>query len=445
MKRKTPSTSLEPSTWRLIVFASGDFGFNLYWQSASLYLLFYYTEVAGLSVLAAVTIYFAASIWDGVISLIVGLLIDRYADAAVLKRMLVWGAAALGVCFVLAYVDWSAMLPSRAALFLIMHILFRTAYAAVNLPYLSLSARISRARAAQSLLSGLRMLAGIVAAVLVADFTVPLGHWLAHGNQMYSYVSAAAFFGLLATLMIILVGFTYKAGVPLPPKSQVKVTRALRGAFSNRAFVIFIGAMMAMTVASSTLEKMVLYYFKYNLHNETAGQHALTYMVAASALAIPLWVILCRFVGAAVVWLVASVMSTLMLLGLAVFGVSHAVTLQIDLVVLQCAGSGLNFGLWAMLPEVLDYGMQRSGIWQEGVVYGLNALMQRIALGLGTFVMGVSMHSVGFKTNTPLAAVERLGLEHIFFILPAAFFGLSALLMAFSPLVMRRTASALGS
>ncbi|WP_260582460.1 hypothetical protein [Sphingopyxis sp. PET50] len=34
---------------RTIAFGSGDFAFNLYWQSLSLFLLFYYTEAVGLS------------------------------------------------------------------------------------------------------------------------------------------------------------------------------------------------------------------------------------------------------------------------------------------------------------------------------------------------------------------------------------------------------------
>lgn len=447
MRKLVFSVSMEPSEimdrdkasiWQLIVFASGDFGFNLYWQSATLYLLFYYTEVAHLTVLAAATIYFAAAIWDGVVSLAAGLLIDRFADVALLKRLLIWGAVPLNICFVLVYVDWSAAMPLRPGLFLLMNILFRTAYAAVNLPYLALSARLSRDRAAQSLLSGLRMLGGILAGVIVADFTVPMGRLLAQGHIAYRYMSVAGLFAAIATILIIIVGLSFE-GVPLPKKKLIGVADAFRNAMANRAFIILMGAMMATTIATTALEKMVLYYFKYNLRAETAGQQALTYMVAASAIAVPFWVAFCRRLGVRLVWLVAAGFSALILLAIAIAGATNVHSLQLDLIILQCAIAGLNFGLWAMLPEVLDYGMQRSGVWQEGMVYGLNALLQRIALGIGTLIIGLSMNAVGFKTDTPMSAAAQLGLHHIFLLLPAAFFGLSAVIIYLSPLAVRRT------
>ena len=50
---------------RLLLFAFGDFAFNLYWQSIMLFLLFYYTDALVIPIKLAATIYMVASIWDG--------------------------------------------------------------------------------------------------------------------------------------------------------------------------------------------------------------------------------------------------------------------------------------------------------------------------------------------------------------------------------------------
>jgi hypothetical protein len=50
-------TSPLPLKPRLLLFAFGDFAFNLYWQSIMLFLLFYYTEALGLPVTTAAAIY----------------------------------------------------------------------------------------------------------------------------------------------------------------------------------------------------------------------------------------------------------------------------------------------------------------------------------------------------------------------------------------------------
>ena len=46
---------VRPSKPRLVVFAFGDFAFNLYWQSIMLFLLFYYTDAINLSIEVAAT------------------------------------------------------------------------------------------------------------------------------------------------------------------------------------------------------------------------------------------------------------------------------------------------------------------------------------------------------------------------------------------------------
>ena len=52
-----------------LLFASGDFACNLYWQSITFYLLFFYTDTLGLSAAMAGLITMVASVWDGIAGL----------------------------------------------------------------------------------------------------------------------------------------------------------------------------------------------------------------------------------------------------------------------------------------------------------------------------------------------------------------------------------------
>ena len=51
---------------RRLGYGVGDFGFNLFFTTASLYLLFYYTDVLGLSPATAGWVFAGALIWDAV-------------------------------------------------------------------------------------------------------------------------------------------------------------------------------------------------------------------------------------------------------------------------------------------------------------------------------------------------------------------------------------------
>src|SRR3954452_11791406 len=75
-RNRAPMT--RPTKPRLLLFAFGDFAFNLYWQSIMLFLLFYYTDALVLPIGVAATTYMIASIWDGIANFIAGSLVDRW-------------------------------------------------------------------------------------------------------------------------------------------------------------------------------------------------------------------------------------------------------------------------------------------------------------------------------------------------------------------------------
>ena len=97
-----------PSRSRLVLFAFGDFAFNLYWQSIMLFLLFYYTDALELPIGVAATTYMVASIWDGIANFAAGALVDRGHDRIRYGALIAAGAAPLGLMFVLTYLPPAA-------------------------------------------------------------------------------------------------------------------------------------------------------------------------------------------------------------------------------------------------------------------------------------------------------------------------------------------------
>ena len=80
----------------------------------------------------------------------------------------------LGLTFVLTYLPPVASGGWAIGWVFAAHLLFRTAYAGVNVPYLAMSARISPDPGDRAFIAGLRMLFGTAAAVTVALARSPL-------------------------------------------------------------------------------------------------------------------------------------------------------------------------------------------------------------------------------------------------------------------------------
>jgi GPH family glycoside/pentoside/hexuronide:cation symporter len=237
----------------------------------------------------------------------------------------------------------------------------------------------------------------------------------------------------------MLVGATYRelTQVERPPPAGVKA--ALLSLAHNRAFVALNAAMVAMIVAVTVLGKSVLYYFKYVLNDPDAGQLALASMGAVSAIAIPLWMMLGRYLGLRTVWLVATALA---MIGLTAFTVTDIRTpggMQLFLVAMQAIIVGLHFAFWAMLPNTIEFGEIETGLHVEGTVFGLAALLQRIAIGIATAILGWSFASAGYVANVQQSAETLSAMRLTVALVPLAFLALSCAAMAVNPLGRRPT------
>jgi GPH family glycoside/pentoside/hexuronide:cation symporter len=430
--------SARPGKPRLLLFAFGDFAFNLHWQSVMLFLLFYYTDALGLPMRVAATTYMIASIWDGIANFGAGLLIDRHQDRIRYGKLLALGALPLGASFVLAYLPPPVGGAAKVAIIFASHMLFRTFYAIVNVVYLAMTARISADPDDRSLVAGARMLFGSAAAVVVALGTIPAGRWLSGGpSNAHAFFAAAMLFAAASVAILIVVGHCYRDGAGAGSARPVEVCAALVSLWRNRAFVRLIAAMLAMIIAVTVLSKSVLYLFKYLAGDASAGQLALAAMSLVSAIAIPLYMVAARLAGLKRLWLLTAGAGIVLLLLLGITGVARPGPMQLFLVAIQAMVVGLNFIFWAMLPNTIEYGERETGTHVEAAVFGVSALIGRIGIGIATAILGWSFAAVGYVANVPQSAETLSGMRAVVALVPSFFLALSCLAMAMSPIGRR--------
>jgi Na+/melibiose symporter-like transporter len=114
-------------------------------------------------------------------------------------------------------------------------------------------------------------------------------------------------------------------------------------------------------------------------------------------------------------------------------------TMQLFLVAMQVMIIGLNFVFWAMLPNTIEYGERKTGLHVEGTVFGVAALLQRIAIGIATAILGWSFASAGYVANVQQSAATLSGMRLTVALVPLVFLALSCAAMAVNPLGRRPT------
>ena len=390
---------------RSLLFASGDFACNLYWQSITFYLLFFYTDTLGLSAAMAGLITMIASVWDGIAGLAIGVAADRR-SARTFVRL---NAVPLALSFVLIYLPVPLKDAWLAAFALIGHMLFRTLYVAVNVPYAALTVRIAPDSASRSRIAGLRMILGASAALIVAMGTQAcIGH-----APRIGYAVAAVAFGAVGTVLLIVVG-GMGGGSASAPSEPVKFS--VNGAFAamagNRAFACVNLGICGAVASMAVLTRAIPYYFKYEVGDAAAGSHALAMMSIAGVVAIPVWMACAAKFGHRAQWQISAALAGVALIGLLVLRPTAAVPAQILFILYQGGGQGLFFGFWALIPDVVEHGGRPGAPRMDVLLFAIAALLQKVTMGVAVAIFGGLLSAAGYVARDvqPPQVLHALGL-----------------------------------
>lgn len=430
------NSSDQLSIGRKAGFALGDYACNLYWQSVTLFLMFYYTDVVGLSGATAGLIYMIASIFDGITDPIMGAIADRTRTRFGRFRPYILAACVpLGLTFTLMF--WKPALDGAGLLAVVLasHLLFRVAYTAVSVPYCSLTARMTHSSQERSTLAGFRMVFSALAGLTVAYLTHPLVATLGAGDEARGYFYAASVFALVATSIFPVVFLATREPAETQDETQqLRLRDYWRAVARNRAFWVLMIAMMISATATTTLAKSVLYYFKYVVGDEQGARYALSLKAVAALAIIPCWVYATRYIGKQIAWICAALLGIVGCIALSLLEVSTTLTATAFFIFMHAASVGTWLTVWSMMPDTVEYGEWCSGVRAESFIFGLGMFFQKVALGLAAGLFGWSLDSVGYIANAAQSAQTLDGIKMIVVILTGVSFAGSLLVVLFYPL-----------
>ena len=168
-------TTGEPDSarrWRAALYGSGDLGFNFYWTTVSLYILYYYTDVLGISASAAGLVFLAAMLWDAVTDPLMGLIAQRTRTRwGSYRPFIIGGAIPLCLSLMLLFHALGLQGTALIAYALAMQVLFRTAYTIANIPYSALASSITDSSLERSALSAWLISLATIGSALVGYST----------------------------------------------------------------------------------------------------------------------------------------------------------------------------------------------------------------------------------------------------------------------------------
>lgn len=387
--------------FRRFGYGFGDVGFNIYFTTAGLYLLYYYTDVVGLSAATAGWISGAALVWDAFCDPLMGYLASRTRTRwGRYRPYILFGTVPLAASWVLMFLPTGLQGAALVVFTLAAHMLFRTLYTVVSMPYLSLSAAMTSSSQERGSLAAARMICASGIGLLVAFFTLKLAAWLGQGDDMLGFLRAAMLYGAVGIAAHLVVYFTSiedSALAELPRPDLAGIWRMLRG---NRPFWIVAGWMMLGSSAGTIFTKTFPYYFKYAVNRPDMIGAVLALSILCTMLSIPVWEAVMRRTSKRNITMMGYLV---VVFGGLVFALADAsLPAYFAVAVIVGFGNGAGYlAFWAMVPDTVEYGEWQTGVRAEGMVFGLISFIQKAALGVAVIGVGQALSVAGYVANQP--------------------------------------------
>jgi len=395
-----------------IGYGFGDFASSMFWKMFSVYLLFFYTDVFGISAAVVGTMFLITRVFDGLNDPIMGILADRTNTKwGKFRPYLVWMAIPFAIFGVLTFTTPELSLSSKIVYAYVTYCLMMIVYTSVNVPYASLLGVMTSNLKDRTSLASYRFIFAFAGSILVLATAEPLVDFLGREgdivNAQKGWQSTMAIYAVIAAILFYGT-FAWTRERVQPPKEQKTALGAdLKNLAKNAPWFILLGAGICTLIFNSIRDGSTIYYFKYYFDSQSALQLPVLNVPFAMLMACLLSCIFFIFKA-----------NDLFFIFLFQFLISI------------CAGIVFPL-LWSMYADIADYSEWKTGRRATGLIFSSSSMSQKMGWTLGGALTGWILAYYGFEANMEQSEDAKTGIRMMMSILPAIGAFLSALFIIF--------------
>ena len=417
-------------------YGIGDYAICLYWSGVSLYLLYFYTDVVGISPYSAGLIYGLGIMWDAFTDPFMGFLAERTrSKMGSYRPYIYYGSIPLALSFILLL--W---VPPFEGTVLIIFLLFvnlihRTCFTIVSVPYSSLTARITDDSDERTILTSSRMLSAALGTFTISALGFPIVLYFGGGEEKLGFIYLGIISGLIAILILhITVSFVKERSFKSSVDDLPNFAEVAHSVSRNYPFWIIFLAIIILISTYLMFNNNLIYFSKYGLGLHDYQGVILGFLNGATLLAVPIWAYAALKLGKKNTWLISM---AVLFLGFTTFNyypIDDLDTLIYILIFIGFGNGATGVLFWSMLPDTIEYGEWKSGIRTESSLYGFMTFAQKGAIAIAVFILGIALTNIGFEPNQEQSIETIEALKNLMSIIPLIGVFISFVLLYFYPI-----------
>jgi len=456
-----------------IGYGFGDLASCLFWATIMSQLLFFYTDIFGLTGRAAGIMFFVSRILDALFDVVIGMTADRTKSRwGKFRPYLLWGAVPLAVSAVLAFTTPEFGEVGKLIYAYATFILFMFLYSAINIPYTALLGVISGDPVERTSASSFKFMGAYLGGFIVSATVLPLAAHFGHDSVAKGWQMTMGIYGIAAIVFFFITFISTHERIQPIAKEKTSVKNDLKDLSKNKPwmllftvtilFILFVCIRMSVTThyfkyyvgeqASPLLTQIYNFFLKYIINplygifgaqatallDETHryGFEVLTSVFNTLGQGISLVGVLlvpwfAKVVGRKSAVIILFVTALICTGAFYFLNPENLTMIFIFQLVGSIAGGPISALLWVLYADTADYSEWKTGRRATGLVFSASIMSNKIGWAVGSMIAAFILDQTGFVANVIQNIDVQNGLKAMMSIIPVAIGVIALIILAF--------------
>ncbi len=405
-----------------IGYAVGDTASCLYFQTFSMFLMFFYTDTFGISAAAVGTMLLLTRIWDTANDPMMGMIADRTNTRfGKFRPWILWMIVPYMVIGVATFITPNFTPTGKLIYAYITYTLVTMVYTAINIPYGALLGVMSPNSDERTQLSSFRFIGAFTGNLIIQGLLLLLVKHLGGGNNQLGYPLAMTVFAIMAGGLWFFTFSATKERIQPPKDQKTNVWQDLGDLVKNRPWLVLCLMGILTLIWVSIRNAAMMYYFKYYVGDE---QKAAAFMVVGtvfSLIGVSATTFITRLLGGKKQTFMILTGINAIITALFFFaGPSDYVLMYSTQILGSFVGGPLMPLTWSMYADTADYAEWKFGRRATGLIFSAATFSQKFGWTIGGAVAGWVLAGFGYQPDVTQTELTLKGIRMMMSLLPAA-------------------------
>ncbi|HCD1257279.1 TPA: MFS transporter [Citrobacter amalonaticus] len=392
-------------------YGLGDAASHIVFDNVMLYLMFFYTDIAGLPAAFIGSMFLVTRILDAISDPCMGLLADRTRTRwGKFRPWLLWASIPFGISCVLTYTVPDLSLYGKMIYATLTYIALTLMYTIVNIPYCALGGVITSDSQQRMSLQSWRFVLATAGGMLSTALMMNMVDWLGGGDKKVGFQISITLLSIIAVLMFYFCFFTTKERIVSPPINAgfKGMLGDLKDIWKNDQWRVVSVLTVFTIIGTSVRGGVMMYYVTWIMESPKVFSIFLsTYCVGnivGSAIAKPLSVRFCKVA----VFIFCNIVLMIMSFAMYLVPMDRMVVMFCLIFIIGVLHQIMTPIKWVMMADTVDYGEMVSGKRLTGISFAGTLFVLKMGLAVGGAIIGWMLAMGGYQAGADAQSPETL-------------------------------------